>query len=142
MKRTARKIAPDADQPLLFSDRPTLAERIVSGELIDLGHVASAHGFRWPLAVSATLYRDVETIPRGCAGSEVVSRRWKHVLLLTAPAAAQLLRDRRAEGRINVVLRTSAEPEKSREHLKALCLTVERDPEGRASFGLGYCAQK
>ena len=142
MKRTARKIASDADQPLLFSDRPTLAERVVSGELIDVDRVASANGFRWPLAVSAALYRDVETIPRGCAGSEVASRRWKHILLLTAPAAAQLLRDRRAELRINVVLRTSAEPEKSREHLKALCLTLERDPEGQARFGLGYCAEK
>ena len=142
MKRTARKTAPDAGQQLLFSDRPTLAERTASGELIDLGRTASANGFRWPLADSAALCRDVETIPRGCAGSEVVSRRWNHVLLLTAPAAAQLVRDRRAELRINVVLRTSAEPEKSREHLKALCLTLECDSEGRASFGLGYCAQK
>ena len=142
MKRTARKTAPDAGQQLLFSDRPTFVERIASGELLDLSRTASTNGFRWPLAVSAALYRDVETIPRGCAGSEVVCRRWKHVLLLTAPAAAQLLRDRRAELRINVVLRTSAEPEKSREHLKALCLTLECDSEGRASFGLGYCAQK
>ena len=79
MKRTARKAAPDAGQQLLFSDRPTLAERIASGELLDLNRTANANGFRWPLAVSAALYRDVETIPRGCAGSEVVSRRWKHV---------------------------------------------------------------
>ncbi len=142
MKRTARKAAPDAGQQLLFRDRPTFVERIAFVELVDLSRTANANGFRWPLAVSAALYRDVETIPRGCAGSEVVSRRWKHVLLLTAPAAAQLLRDRRAELRINVVLRTSAEPEKSREHLKALRLTLEHDPEGRASFGLGYCAQK
>ena len=139
MKRTARKTAPDAGQQLLFSDRPTFVERIASGELLDLSRTASANGFRWPLAVSAALYRDVETIPRGCAGSEVISRRWKQ---LATPAAAQLLRDRRAELRINVVLRTSAEPEKSREHLKALCLTLECDSEGRVSFGLGYCAQK
>ena len=77
-----------------------------SGELIDLSRTARANSFCWPLAVSAALYRDVETVPRGCVGSETVSRRWNHVLLLaTTPAAAQFLRDRRAGLRINVVLR-------------------------------------
>ena len=64
------------------------------------------------------------------------------IRFLLPPVAAQFLCDRHAERRINVVSRTSAEPEKSREHLKALFLTLERDPEGQRRFGLGYCVGK
>lgn len=139
MKRTAQKTSQDDGQRLLFSDRPTIAERTATGELIDMSQSAQANGFRWPLAVSANLHRDVQTIPRGCGRTEIVPHRWKHVFMLAAPAAAQLHRDGQAEQRVNVVLRTSNAPEKDRAHIKALSLTLERDPEGRSCFALGYC---
>ncbi len=139
MRRTAHKHSQDDGQQLLFSDRPTLADRTATGELIDMSQSAQASGFRWPLAVSATLHHDVQTIPRGCGRTEIVPQRWKHVFLLAATAAAQLQRDGQAEHRMNVVLRTSAAPERDREHIKHLCLTLERDPDGHPSFALGYC---
>ncbi len=142
MKQTARNTDLDAGQQLLFSDRPTVADRTATGELIDMSNTAKANGFRWSLAVSAKLCKDVQTIPRGSGRSEVASQRWKHVFTLITPTAAQIIRDRLEKLQVNVVLRTTTAPEKSREHIKALCLTVERSPENQESFALGYCAEK
>ena len=142
MKRSASKSHRDDGQQLLFSDRPSIAERTATGELIDMAQSAHASGFRWPLAVSAGLHHDVQTIPLGCGRTESVPQRWKHVLLLATTAAAQLKRDGQAEHRMNVVLRTSTAPERSREHIKALCLTREHGPDDRETFALGYCAKK
>jgi hypothetical protein len=142
MKRTARRTDLDAGQQLLFSDRPTFAERTATGELIDMSNNAQTNGFRWPLAVSAELCRHVQTIPRAYARAETVASRWQHVFTLAKPAAAQIIRDRLEKLQVNIVLRTTAAPEKSREHFKALCLTVERSDEAKEAFALGYCVEK
>ena len=142
MKRTTHKTDQDDGQRWLFSDRPTVAERTATGELIDVSDNAKANGFRWPLAVSAEFCKDVQTIPRGSGRNEVPSQRWKHVFTLITPTAAQIIRDRLEKLQVNVVLRTTTAPEKSRNHIKALCLTVERSPENQESFALGYCAEK
>ena len=142
MRKNARKTDLDDGQQWLFSDRPTIAERTATGKLIDMSQSARANGFHWPLSVSAELHHDVQTIPKTHGSTEIVPDRWKHVFLLAATAAAQLQRDGQTEGRVNVVLRTSAAPERDREHIKALCLTLERDPEGGACFALGYCATR
>ena len=108
----------------------------------DISNSAQASGFRWPLAVSAELHQDVQTIPKGCGRSEVASLRWKHVFTLITPAAAQIIRDRLEKLQVNVVLRTTNASERSREHFKALCLTMEHGPEDQETFALGYCAGK
>ena len=140
MRRNVHKTSKDDGQQLLFSDRPTVAERTATGELIDMSESAKRGGFRWPLAISAALHHDVQTIPRGYGRTEIIPDRWKHVFTLAATAAAQLQRDGQAEHRMNVVLRTTAAPERDREHIKHLCLILERDGEGNPSFALGYCA--
>ena len=142
MKRTAHKISQDDGQQLLFSARPTIADRTATGELIDVSKTPTASGFRWPLTVSAALHRDVQTIPRGSGRAEVVSLRWKHVLTLITPTAAQIIRDRLEKLQVNVVLRTTSAPERSREHIKHLCLSMERGPDDQETFALGYCAEK
>jgi hypothetical protein len=142
MKKTARNASLDAGQQMLFEYRRTIAERTAAGELTDVSHIAKSAGFRWPLAVSAKLREHVQTIPHGCTRNETVDARWQHIFLLAATAAAQVIRNRLSELKINVVLRTSAAPEKSREHFKALRLTVERDSEGCESFSLGYPDEK
>ena len=85
MKRTAHKTSQDDGQQLLFSDRPTIADRTATGELIDVSNNATASGFRWPLTVSAALHRDVQTIPRGSGRAEVVSLRWNTSLPSSLP---------------------------------------------------------
>lgn len=139
MKRIARHIDQDGGQ-MLFTYRRTRAERIAAGELQEVSERAKAGGFRWPLAVTADLWRDVQTIPHSFTRSESVPARWQHVFLLASTAAAQILRDGLPELRINVVLRTTAGPGKSREHIKHLCLLMERADEGEETFVLGYCA--
>ena len=121
MKRTASKTRQDDGQQFLFSDRPTIADRTATGELIDISNNATASGFRWPLAVSAELHQDVQTIPRGCGRTEVVPLRWKHVLTLITPTAAQIIRDHLEKLQVNVVLRTTNAPErKPRAHQSSL----------------------
>lgn len=142
MRRTTHGSDQDDGQQWLFSARPTVAERTATGELIDVTNCARACGFRWPLAVSTELHHDVQTIPRGCRRTEEVSSRWKHVLTLIAPTAAQIIRDRLEKLQVNVVLRTTGAPDRSREHVKALCLSMERGSDDQETFALGYCAGK
>ena len=124
---------------LVFTYRRTHAERLAAGELRDVSAGARAAGFRWPLAVSARLWRDVETLPTASRGHETPRTRWQHLFLLAAAAAAQVQREQRQETEINVVLRTSDAPDRSREHIKTLRLHLEKVEEapGKA-FSLEY----
>ena len=140
MKRHARHTDQDGGQ-MLFTYRRTRAERIAAGELQEVSHSAKAGGFRWPLAVTPDLWRDIQTIPRSLARTETINARWQHVFLLASTAAAQIIRDRLPELKLNVVLRTSAGPDKSKEHIKHLCLSMERTGEDGETFALGYCAK-
>ena len=140
MKRTARHTDQDGGQ-MLFTYRRTRADRIAAGELQEVSNSAKAGGFRWPLAVTPDLWQAIQTIPRTLARSETVHARWQHVFLLASTAAAQIIRDGLPELKINVVLRTSAGPEKSKEHIKHLCLSMERTDEHGETFALGYCVE-
>ena len=128
-------------QSQLFTYRRTRAERIAAGELQEVSHRAKAGGFRWPLTVTPDLWRDIQTIPRRLVRTETINARWQHVFLLASTAAAQIIRDGLPELKLNVVLRTSAGPDKSKEHIKHLCLTRERTDEEGETFSLGYCAE-
>ena len=141
MRRTARHTDQDGGQ-MLFTYRRTRAERIAASELQEVSNSAKAAGFPWPLAVAPDLWKDIQTLPRGQTRNESVSSRWQHVFTLAKPAAAQILRDGLTELRINVVLRTSAGPDKSKEHIKHLCLARERTPDAGETFTLGYCVSK
>lgn len=100
---------------------------------------AQAAGFRWPLAVTARLWVDLESVPAPHRHRETVARRWHDVLLLVAAAAAQLRRDNRSATSVKVILHTTGAPERSREHLKTLHLDREPDgANGRENFILGY----
>ena len=140
MERTARHTGQDGGQ-MLFTYRRTRAERIAAGELQEVTPSTKAAAFRWPLAVTPDLRRDNQTIPPSLARTESVHARWQHVFLLASTAAAQIIRDRLPELKINVVLRTTAGPERSREHIKHLCLSMERTDEGKETFALGYGAE-
>ncbi len=129
MKRKADHGEPDGGQ-LLFTYRRTVAERLASGELRDVTREAKAAGFRWPLAVTRRLWEEVEMIPGAHRRTETPKARWQHLFLLAAPAAARMQRDGGRTGEINVVLRTTDAPERSREHMKTLTLRMEdRDIE-------------
>ena len=141
MKRTARHTDQDGGQ-MLFTYRRNRAERIAAGELQEVSPSAKAAAFRWPLAVAPDLWRDIQTIPPSLARTESSHARWQHVFLLASTAAAQIIRDGLPELKINVVLRTSAGPERSKEHIKHLCLSMERTDEGGETFALGYCVPK
>ena len=136
-----RKAVPKTDLTagqMFFEYRRTLAGRTAAGELIDVTRDAKAAGFRWPLAVSAELWQHVQTIPRGAPRSETVAARWQHVFLLAGTAAAQIIRENSSELQINVVLRTSDAPDRSREHIKTLHLNREKGEEaGAVAFILG-----
>ena len=140
MRKTARHTDKDGGQ-MLFTYRRTRAERIAAGELQEVSHSAKAGAFRWPLAVTPDLWRDIQTIPPSLARSESIHARWQHVFLLASTAAAQIIRDGLKELKMNVVLRTSAGPDKSKEHIKHLCLTRERTDQDGETFVLGYCAE-
>lgn len=128
---------------MFFEYRRTLAERTAAGELIDVTRDAKAAGFRWPLAVSTELWQHVQTVPRGASRNETVAVRWQHVFLLAGTAAAQIIRDSLSELQINVVLRTSDAPDRSREHIKTLHLSLEKGEQAAgAAFILGYRAEK
>lgn len=141
-----RKADPKTDLAagqMFFEYRRTIADRVAAGELIDATRSAKAAGFRWSLAVSAELWQQIQTIPRGCSSNETVAARWQHVFLLAGTAAAQIVRDTLAELQINVVLRTSDAPDRSREHIKTLHLGLEKgEPAGAAAFILSYRAEK
>lgn len=142
MRKAVPKIDLAAGQ-MFFEYRRTSAERIAAGELIDVTRDAKAAGFRWPLAVSAELWQHVQTLPRGASRSETVVARWQHVFLLAGTAAAQIIRDSMPELQVNVVLRTSDAPDRSREHIKTLLLSLEKGEQvGGAAFILGYRAEK
>ena len=73
--------------------------------------------------------------------TETAKARWQHLFVLTATAAAQAQREGKPSAEINVVLRTTDAPERSREHVKALVLRWEHDgAHGAATemFTLGY----
>ena len=139
MKRTVRDLGSAAGQ-MLFTYRRTVAERRVAGELRDLSSESKGVGFRWPLMVTSQLWSDVETIPAAYRRTETVPQRWQHLCLLASPAAAQTQRDGKQACEINVVLRTTDAPDRSREHLKTLVLRLEKDDQeaGRTVFTLGY----
>ena len=139
MKRSAHHPAPDAGQ-LLFTYRRTVAERLASGDLRDVSSTGITAGFRWPLAVTRLLWGNVETVPPAHRRSETPKARWQHVFLLAAPAAAQVLREGKQTGEINVVLRTTDAPDRSREHIKTLVLRLEvrEDDPAQTVFTLGY----
>ena len=142
MKKAVPKTDRAAGQ-MFFEYRRTLAERIAAGELLDATRHARAAGFRWTLAVTAELWQHIQTVPRGAPRSETVAARWQHVILLAGTAAAQIIRDALSELQINVVLRTSDAPDRSREHIKTLHLSLEKGEQaGAAAFILGYRAEK
>lgn len=138
MKRKIDHGEPDGGQ-LLFTYRRTVAERLASGELREVTHEAKAAGFRWPLAVTRRLWEEMETVPNAHRRTETTKARWQHLFLLAAPAAARMQRGSQRAGEINVVLRTTDAPERSREHMKTLALRMEnRDDEPSSSiFTLG-----
>ena len=140
VKRKIDGPEPDGGQ-LLFTYRRTVAERLASGELRDVSREAKAAGFRWPLAITRRLWEEVEAVPSAHRRTETPKARWQHVFLLATPAAVQMQRETRRAGEINVVLRTTDAPERSREHIKALALRVEDhrdDPSAPVVFTLGY----
>ncbi len=139
MKRTARDPGSEAGQ-LLFTYRRTVAERRAAGELRDVSSEGKRAGFRWPLAVTSQLWSDVETIPAASRRTETARQRWQHLFLLASPAAAQMQRDGKRVCEINVVLRTTDAPDRSREHLKTLVLRLENDDQEAAKivFTLGH----
>ena len=126
---------------MLFTYRRTRAERIAAGELQEVTPGTKAAAFRWPLAVTPDLWRDIQTIPPGLGRTESVHARWQHVFLLASTAAAQIIRDRLPALKMNVVLRTMAGPERSKVHVKHLCLSMEHADDGKETFTLGYCAE-
>ena len=138
MKRKIDHGEPDGGQ-LLFTYRRTVAERLASGELRDVTREAKAAGFRWPLAATRRLWEEVEAIPNAHRRSETPKARWQHLFLLAAPAAARMQREGQRTGEINVVLRTTDAPERSREHMKTLALRMEErgDEPGSSIFTLG-----
>ena len=139
MKRKVDHPEPDAGQ-LLFTYRRTVVERLASGELRDVSREAKAAGFPWPLAVTRRLWEEVEAIPSAHRHTESARARWQHLFLLAAPAAVQMQREGRQAGEINVVLRTTNAPDRSREHMKTLALRAEDrggEPD-QAGFTLGY----
>lgn len=142
MKRNTLPTDADADaRQMLFTYRRSLAERLASGDLRDVSANAKAGGFRWPVAVSRRLWEDVETVPAAYRRSETAPARWRHLFVLTATAAAQARRENKASVEINVVLRTTDAPERSREHIKTLVLRWERDDAAgaaRETFTLGH----
>ena len=125
---------------MLFTYRRTVAERRAAGELRDVSIESKGAGIRWPLAVTNRLWHDVETIPAAYRRTETVRQRWQHLFLLASPAAAQAQRDGKPTCEINVVLRTTDAPDRSREHLKTLVLRLEKDDQETAKtvFILGY----
>ncbi len=140
MKRSIQPTDGDAGQ-MHFTYRRSLAERLASGELRDVSASGKAAGFRWPLAVTRRLWDDVETVPPAYRRTENAKARWQHLFVLTAAAAAQTRREGKPSVEINVVLRTTDAPERSREHVKALVLRWERDEAHGAAtemFTLGY----
>ena len=141
MKRPARGIA-DADPgQMVFTYRRSLCERLASGELRDVSAKAKGAGYRWPLAVTRALWDDVEAVPPAHRQTQTAKARWQHLFVLTAAAAAQVKREGKPSAEINVVLRTTDAPERSREHIKTLVLRWEReDVEGvpREIFTLGH----
>ena len=100
---------------------------------------AKAAGFRWPLAATRRLWEEVEAIPNAHRRSETPKARWQHLFLLAAPAAARMQREGQRTGEINVVLRTTDAPERSREHRRTMARrTEDRDDEpGSSVFTLG-----
>lgn len=141
MRRTARHPDQDGGQ-MLFTYRRTRAERIAAGELQEVSPNIKAGAFRCPLVVTPDLWRDIQTVPSGLTRRETVHARWQHVLLLASTAAAQIIRDGLAELKVNVVLRTSTGPDRSKEHIKHLRLTRESTDEEGETFALGYDAPK
>ena len=138
MKRPDRNNDPGGGQ-MVFTYRRTRPERLAAGELRDVSACAKAAGFRWPLAVSVRLWSDVETVPAACRRQETTRTRWQHLFLLAAAAAAQVQREHRQETEINVVLRTSDAPDRSREHVKTLRLRRENIEEAPGmTFSLEY----
>ena len=139
MKRTARDSGPEPGQ-LFFTYRRTVAERLAAGELRDVSGEGKRAGFRWPLAVTSRLWSDVETVPAAYRRTETARQRWQHLFLLATPAATQAQREDKQVCEINVVLRTTDAPDRSREHLKTLVLRWERDAQDAAGmvFILGY----
>ncbi len=83
------------------------------------------------MAVTRRLWNDVETIPAAYRRTETIRQRWQHLFLLASPAAAQAQRDGKPTCEINVVLRTTDAPDRSREHLKTLVLRLEKDDRRR-----------
>ncbi|MBE7156892.1 MAG: hypothetical protein INR62_00395 [Rhodospirillales bacterium] len=140
MKRSIQPTDGDAGQ-MLFTYRRSLAERLASGDLRDASTSGKTAGFRWPLAVTRRLWDDVEAVPAAYRRTETAKARWQHLFVLTATAAAQMRREGKPSAEINVVLRTTDAPERSREHVKALTLRWERDDAHGAAlemFTLGY----
>ena len=141
MKRSPHPGDADAGQ-MSFTYRRSLAERLASGELRDVSASGKAAGYRWPVAVTRRLRDDVEAVPAAYRRTETAKARWQHLFVLTATAAAQARREGKPLAEINVVLRTTDAPERSREHIKTLLLRWERDDaqEGAAveMFTLGY----
>ena len=131
---------PDAGQ-MLFTYRRSVAERLASGDLRDVSASAKAGGLRWPLAVSRALWEDVEDVPNAYRRTETAPARWRHLFVLTATAAAQARRENKASVEINVVLRTTDAPARSREHMKTLVLRWEHDDAAGVAcetFTLGH----
>lgn len=139
MKRTAKTNEAKEGQ-MLFTYRRTISERLASGELRDVTVQARAAGFRWPLAASELLSTMVDQVPPAHRHEETVSRRWQHIFLLASAAAAQMGREGGSEKEINVVLRSSNAPDRSREHIKTLLLRRERSTGDDApdQFALSY----
>jgi hypothetical protein len=139
MRKSAHNPESDAGQ-MLFTYRRSFSERLVSGEMRDVSGSSNCAGFRWPLAVTRRLWDDVEAVPSAYRRNETPKSRWQHLFLLAAPAAAQMQREGKQTGEINVVLRTTGAPDRSREHIKTLVLRLEhRDDEpAQAVFTLGY----
>lgn len=139
MKKSVRH-TDQGDGQMLFTYRRTFAERLASGDLRDVSSLAKSAGFHWRLATTKRLFCDVEAVPSAHGRTESVRRRWQHLFVLASPVAVQLRQDGTKEKEINVVLRTTDAPERSREHIKSLVLRRETAGDGVADsvFTLGY----
>ena len=125
---------------MFFTYRRTVAERLAAGELRDVSRDGRTFGFRWPLAVTRRLWDDVDAVPAAFRRAETPRQRWQHLFLLAAPAVAQVQREGLPTKEINVVLRTTDAPERSREHVKPLVLRQEDSDAGQPQpwFTLSY----
>lgn len=115
--------------------RYTRSQAITDGELVDVSAHARRLGFRFPVAITRSVWAAIETIPKRFSCEDITGRT--HDVLWMASLAARNADAGQSRIPFQVILHSTAEPPNRRVHTKTYFLDIGPGDEAEPVITIG-----